>query len=290
MANLHSQFKKFEEKISLSKSKNDIIVKRHSTLRKVITDYFKQKEGVKVPDFYIQGSYKMNTMVQKKDGSFDVDLGVFLSEKPSVSSTTTQTYVLNAVKNQTTRGAEHLKKCIRLNYTGEFNADLPVYYQLNANSQAYIAVKNGDWVKDDPEQFIKWVKNIRKLKEIDNDGQLIRVIKFLKRWANLLPFKTPSGIALTVWACNNFIAVRDRDDESFFKTIQKIYSEISWFITCKCPVEPFDDLLSKLDSVQKDKFKAALKSLNESAEKAIKTTDVNTAVLHWAKHFGEKFN
>lgn len=289
MANLHSQFKKFEERISLSRSQNDLIIKRHSTLRAVITDYFKQKEGVIVPDFYIQGSYKMNTMVQKKDGSFDVDLGVFLSEKPVVSPTTTQSYVLNAVKNQTSKGAEHLKKCIRVNYTGEFNADLPVYYQLGTNAQAYIAVKNGDWVKDDPEQFISWVYNIRKSKEINNDGQLIRVIKYLKRWANLLSFKTPSGVALTVWVCNNFTAVQDRDDESLYKTIDNIYSNFWWSITCKCPVEPFDDLLSNLDTFQKEKFKAALNSLRESGEKAIKTTDANIAVFHWATHLGEKF-
>ena len=71
MANLHSQFKKYEERISLSPTQKDLIVKRHSALRTVITNYFKQKNGISVPDFFIQGSYKMNTMVQKKDGLFD---------------------------------------------------------------------------------------------------------------------------------------------------------------------------------------------------------------------------
>ena len=72
MANLHSQFKKFEEQISISPTQRDLIVKRHSALRTAITNYFKLKSGILVPDFYIQGSYKMNTMVQKKDGSFEV--------------------------------------------------------------------------------------------------------------------------------------------------------------------------------------------------------------------------
>ena len=59
MANLHIQFKKFEERFSLTSSQKDLIVKRHSALRTVITEYFKKKNGFKVPDYFIQGSYKM---------------------------------------------------------------------------------------------------------------------------------------------------------------------------------------------------------------------------------------
>jgi hypothetical protein len=292
MANLHSQFKKFEERISLNSTQRDLIVKRHSALRTVITNYFKQKNGVPAPDFFIQGSYKMNTMVQKKDGSFDVDLGVFFPEKPSFSPTTMQLNVLEAVKNQTTIGAQHLKKCIRVNYAGEFNVDLPVYYQVGTNGQAYIAIKNGDWVKDDPEKFVNWVNDLRKLKEIGNDGQLLRVIKYLKRWTNLLPFKTPSGVAMTVWACIHFSASRDRDDEALSMTINSIYSSFTGFfgsVSCKCPVEPFDNLLSNLDGDQKDKFREALRNLKDDATKALSTSDTNTAVAYWAKHLGATF-
>lgn len=289
MANLHLQFKKYEEGISLTASQKDLIVKRHSALRSVITEYFKKKVGMKVPDFFIQGSYKMNTMVQKKDGSFDVDLGVYFSEKPNVTPTTVQLNVLDAVKNQTTSGAQYLRKCIRVNYVGEFNADLPVYYQLGTNSQAYIAVKNGDWVKDDPEKFINWVNGNRKSKEIGSDGQLLRVIKYLKRWANLLPFKTPSGVALTVWVCESFAASRDRDDDALSKTVNNIYSGFWWSLSCQCPVEPFDDLISNLDSSQKGKFKEALSKLKDDSAKALSASDTNLAVSYWSKHLGDKF-
>lgn len=289
MANLHSQFKKYEERISLSSTQRDLIVKRHSALRTVISEYFKKKNGIPVPDFFIQGSYKMSTMVQKKDGSFDVDLGVFFPQKPTLTATTMQSNVLEAVKNQTTSGAQHLRKCIRVNYVGEFNADLPVYYQLGTNSQAYIAVKNGDWVKDDPEKFINWVNDTRKSKEIGNDGQLLRVIKYLKRWANLLPFKTPSGAALTVWVCKNFTASRDRDDDALSKTINNMHSSFWLSISCHCPVEPFDDLLSNLDSSQKDKFKEALGKLKDDGAKALSASDTTLAISYWAKHLGDKF-
>jgi len=289
MANLHSQFKKFEERISLSSTQRDLIVKRHSTLRTVITDYFKKKSGISIPDFFIQGSYKMNTMVQKKDGSFDVDLGIFFPQKPSLTPTTMQSNVLEAAKNQTTSGAQHLKKCIRVNYVGEFSADLPVYYQVGTNSQAYIAVKNSDWIKDDPEKFVNWVNDNRKSKEIGNDGQLVRVIKYLKRWANLQSFKTPSGAALTVWVCKNFKASGDRDDDALSKTINEIHSSFWWTISCQCPVEPFYDLTSNLDSIQKDKFKEALGKLKDDAARALSSSDTSLAVSYWAKHLGDKF-
>ncbi len=289
MVNLHTSFKKFEAQISLTSTQLDLIKKRHAALRGVITDYFKQKNSISTPDFFIQGSYKMGTMVQKKDGSFDVDLGVFFPDKPSLTPTTMQNHILEAVKNQTHNGAQHLKKCIRVNYSGEFNADLPVYYQISSNTQSYLAVKNGDWIKDDPEQFINWVNAHRRSKEIDNDGQLLRIIKYLKVWANLLSFKTPSGVALTVWACEHFIAVKDRDDKALSKTIDGIYSNFYWSVSCKCPVEPFDDLLSNLDSIQKDKFKESLKNFKEDASKAIDSSDVNSALWYWSKHLGSKF-
>ena len=290
MANLHSQFKKFEENISLSSTQRDLIVKRHTIIRKVVTDYFRAKNGITIPDFYIQGSYKMGTMVQKKDGSFDVDLGVFFPSRPSITPTSMQTHVLAAVKNQTTSGAQHLKKCIRVNYVGEFNVDLPVYYQIGANAQAYIAVKNADWTKDDPEKFVDWVTNIRKSKEIGYDGQLLRIIEYLKRWANLLPFKAPKGIALTVWACTHFTPSKDRDDMALANTLSNISSNFWWWsVSCKCPVEPFDDLLSNLDDSQKEKLKTTLRCFKEDAEKAISSADTAFAMSCWRKNLGDKF-
>lgn len=289
MANLHSQFMKFDDRISISPSQRDLIMKRHLALRTVVTEYFKKKNGVATPDFYIQGSYKMNTMVQKKDGSFDVDLGVFFPAKTNLTPTTMQLNVLEAVKNQTTTGAQHLRKCIRVIYKGEFNVDLPVYYQINPASQAYIAVKNNDWVKDDPEKFVSWVNNYRKSKEISNDGQLLRVIKYIKKWANLLPFKTPSGVAITVWACSQFTPSRDRDDDALYRTIRSIYSSFWFSISCRCPVEPFDDLLSNLDSSQRSKFKDALGNFRDDAEKALSATDSSLSVALWSKHLGDKF-
>lgn len=290
MTNLHKQFKKFEEKISITSTQERNIVNRHKIIREIITLYFKDKPEFKTPDFLIQGSYKMKTMVQKKDGSYDVDLGVYFKDKPNVKCTTVQKYIVDAVKSQTAEGAQHLKKCIRLIYSGEFNIDLPVYYQGSNDSLAWIAIKDGEWRKDDPEEFIKWFEKKRKEKENNQDGQMLRVVKYLKRWANLTSFKTPSGMALTVWVGNFFIAVKDRDDEALYKTIKNIADNNVFWLTCSCPVEPEDDLLSNLDSSQKDKFKIALKSFRDDALKALQSNSEVEAMKLFSKHLGNKFN
>lgn len=51
----------------------------------------------------------------------------------------------------------------------------------------------------------------------DANGQLVRIIKYLKAWASKCNFKMPSGIAFAVWAANNFLEKLDRDDESHTK-------------------------------------------------------------------------
>ncbi len=99
MANTHNQFLKFEQAISLTKGRKDKLVASRKALQKTIVEYFKNKTKVPVPKFYIQGSYKMKTMVVKRDGSYDVDLGVYFLFRPSVQPETLKGYVVDAVKN-----------------------------------------------------------------------------------------------------------------------------------------------------------------------------------------------
>jgi hypothetical protein len=232
----------------------------------------------------------MNTMIQKNDGSFDVDLGVYFDQKPNFSPTKMQSFVFDAVKNHTNGGAQHLKKCIRVNYTGEFNVDLPVYYQ-DLSGQTYLAVKDSDWVKDDPEKFVNWVNQNRKLKEIDYDRQLIRVIKYLKRWANILPFKTPSGVTLTVWACKYFSAYKNRDDWALYNTIDNMFLDFNLYkkVYCYHPVEPYDDLLSNLNSNQIYLFMEELKKFRNDIKKALYAYDIKIAELYVMNNLGIEF-
>jgi hypothetical protein len=148
--------------------------------------------------YYTQGSgaKDMKTIIIKEDGTYDADRGVYLPEKPEVNGETVQKYVYDAVKDHTDDGAEHRKKCVRVFYKSEYNIDFPVYYEVEGESYAYLAIKGGTWIKDDPSKMVDWFKERK-----DENGQLVRVVKAIKAWASRISYnshKMPSGIALTV--------------------------------------------------------------------------------------------
>src|SRR5215218_8430694 len=160
-----------------------------------------------------------------------------MPEKPQVSAETVQKYIFDAVKDHTDGGAEHRKKCVRIFYKCAYNIDFPAYYEVPGESYSYLAIKGDGWIKDDPEKMIEWFE-ARK----DADGQLIRIVKYLKAWASEKSYKMPSGIALTVWATKCFVASKDRDDLALSSTLKGISDALFWSVSCLSPVEPYDDL------------------------------------------------
>lgn len=190
----------------------------------------------------------------------------------------------DAVKDHTDDGAEHRKKCIRVFYKGAYNIDFPVYYEVENESYSYLAIKGDGWIKDDPQKMIEWFDDYR-----DEDGQLIRIIKYLKAWASKCNHKMPSGIALAVWAAKNFVADKDRDDKCLLSVLKGIKSSCFWSVSCPSPVEPYDDLTSKLSDDQKTKFKAALNEFIADAELAVDEENQLEASKYWRKYLGNRF-
>lgn len=286
MANCNKLFLDFNTKISVSTAAIKRMTDSRVALENKIRDYFKKKDGVSAPFFATQGSAspKFRTLVLKKDGSYDADLGVYFKEKPTVESKTVQTYVLDCVKDHTAGGAEHREKCIRVIYKGDFNVDLPVYYMTEDDKHPFLATKTKSWFESDPKELLDWLKSKK-----DKNGQLVRIVKYLKAWAINQSFKMPSGIALSVWAAKNY-SENERDDISLYETLKKIND--SFFlgvVSCTNPATPGDDLTSKLDQDQKDKFKSELKSIIEDAEKALNSKNQLEASKLWIKHLGDKF-
>lgn len=282
MANGHVNFINFEKSISLTPAKKQKLISSRVALQKKIVEYFRGVPGFTVPKFYIQGSYKMETMVVGKDGTYDVDLGVYFLQKPLLTSSTVKRHLYNAVVNHTYRGAENRDKCVRVIYAGDFDIDLPVYYKTMYNMHPFLATKL-TWTESDPKELCDWFKRKR-----DRNGQLIRVIKYFKYWANIRDKKMPNGIAFTVWAANNFVA-NSRDDVAFYETAKAIRNSIYWSTTCRNPATPNDDFLDKLSSIQKSNFKLSLDSLINDASQAIETRDGTIAYRLWRRQLGLKF-
>ena len=281
MANLHNTFIQYCNTISLSANRKKKLIKSRKAVETSILDHFKNSTKLPVPKFYIQGSYKMDTIITKKDNTHDVDLGVYFLTKPDILPRTIQKHVVKAVEWQTKAGAEHKEKCVRVIYQGEFDIDLPVYYFHKNAKHPQLATKNG-WESSDPKELIDWFS-----KKKDKKGQLLRIIKYLKSWANSRSHKMPSGIALTVWAAENY-KKSSRDDVALLETLKSINKHFFWNgIECINPATPKDDLISKLDSKQKKRFKSAIERLISDGEIAIKESNNAKAFNLWKQHFNK---
>ena len=285
MANTHYHFLKFEQNISLTPVKKAKLIASRKALQDRIVNYFRMYTNLPVPKFYIQGSYKMKTMILSKDGTYDVDLGIYFLTNPIVTAFTVQNYVAAAVKGHTYGGAEHREKCIRVKYSGDFDIDLPVYYKTIYDTNPYLATKT-IWQKSDPKELCDWFEKQRKLK--DKTGQLLRLIKYFKAWANTRTRKMPSGIAFTVWVANNY-KPNDRDDIAFYETAKAIRNSLFWSVTCINPATPYDDLTSKLDSMQKRNFLNEFDSLITNADLALRESYLFSALTIWGNQLGNKF-
>jgi len=283
MPNLHNTFINYNKLISLSVARQKRLTSAKQSVETAIKLHFRNDLRIVVPSFYIQGSYKMKTMIVKKDNTYDVDLGVYFFNKPNMEPASLQKNVLKAVKYKTIAGTTHKEKCIRINYQGEFNIDLPVYYLDKNTNISYLATKHG-WEISDPKELVEWY--------FENGGetpQLRRIIKYLKAWCDNHKNKFPSGISLSVWVTNKYSAHK-RDDIALYNTLLGIKRYFFWNgVECENPAPPHDDLAGRLTSSQRSRFKSELKVLIEDLDEAIEMKNLPNSIRILRKHFGKRF-
>lgn len=284
MPNTHANFLAFEKLISLPDTKKKKLIASRRALEKRIQDYFRMNTNLPVPKFYIQGSYKMGTIVVDKKGTYDVDLGVYFLVKPNIEPFSLQKNVFRAAYGHTVSGTQHRDKCIRVVYKGDFDIDLPVYYKSSNDKHPYLATKNG-WVESDPKELCDWFESKK-----DKNGQLLRLVKYFKYWAGRKVKKMPSGIAFSVWVAKHY-RPNERDEVSFYETVRAINSHLWWSWKTKClnPATPHDNFLAKLGNDQIVNFTKELEVLVNSSKDALKEVDTQKAIKGWKKIFGPKF-
>lgn len=289
MANCNKLFIDFDNELNLTKSKRNSLQASRETIRDKIRSYFKKNHPEYPPHFWIQGSYKMNTAIRYKDDTCDLDDGVYFFKEPDVSGGTLQSWVYKAVEDITTTPPMHKEKCIRVIYKDDYHIDLPVYYKLDKDDDSEhpsLAVRTNDYEKSDPKKFIEWFNEQR-----DDDGQLVRIVKYLKAWGDNTPNKMPSGLALTLLA-SECIQYDERDDIALRATLIQIKNRLntSWVLTMPdcCPDD--SDLFNDFDQDKKDYIISMLDDFIRDANKAIdeESNQLNASRL-WYKHLGPHF-
>lgn len=283
MANFHSVFTSYNQLITVAGSRKKKLISSRRAVESALIKHFKGHKNFPIPKFYIQGSYKTNTIILKKDNTYDVDLGVYFLENVQLQPKTLQANVCKAVKGHTRLGVQHKERCVRVIYSGEFNIDLPVYRFQQGRKHPVLATKNG-WINSDPKLLNDWLSE-----RCDKDGQLIRVIKYFKSWADSRKHKMPSGIALSVWVARNFRSNK-RDDVAFINTAKRMdESFLLGVVRCKCPVAPQDNLVGSLTAQQTQRFRKNLKTLIKEGDAAIQQKSRQKAFNIWKQLFPKRF-
>ncbi|TXE13469.1 CBASS cGAMP synthase [Algoriphagus aquimarinus] len=288
-SNCDDFFKKFNQAITIHPDKAAKLRRAHNTIRSKVSCYLKKYTSLPIPSFYIQGSYKMGTIIENRSTICDIDLAVLFPKDPGIYVETIQNHIKNALIGHTSKGVSNKMNCVRLNYVRDFHIDLPIYYKDKNSDKTYFGARGHDWEESDPKAFIAWFK-----KETSNNPQLIRIIRYLKAWADHTKTKTgkkfPSGLALTLWAIKSY-EKNSRDDVAFFNTssaiMEYLHKKKTW--NAIMPVAPGDDVMHRLTSSQKEDFYDEIGEMVSLAADAVSAPNKLKAKAKWKSIFGERF-
>lgn len=286
MANCDNLFKEFNGNLTITKSKKDSLITSKDNLRTKIKKHFEEKHPNYKPTFYIQGSYKMGTQIRTKDDTCDLDDGVYFKQNPdNVTCATLQGWVKDAVDGVTDTTPSHRKKCITVDYKAGYDIDLPVFlFNKDNDTHPLLAVKNSSWQEDDPKEFFDHFN-----KKKDTNGQLVRLVKYLKAWCDFKREKMPSGLAMSVLAMNNFQS-NSRDDIALKFLLIEIENKLLASFECKMPTTPKDDLFAAYDQTSEVNFMNHLSAFITDARKAVDDGKNQLKASNlWQKHFGDTY-
>ena len=321
MVNLQSEFIQFHENIKLDDENKELREKRDILLKKL-----EEKITAEAASYthFVQGSYAMGTGIKPTDGDYDIDVGLeFDIDKDDYPDPVTiKKWVKDALDGHT-KSVKIRRSCVTVTYQKDdepvYHVDFACYAAYNKDQKLYIAkgkeyseANNRVWELSDPKGLINLIKY--KFSNEDEQAQFKRIIRYMKKWKNekfeVTESAAPTGIALTVLAYNLFSPVykfdslkgtRVYDDFTALKNLvqnimnQFVYSydnddnEYHYTIHQNLPVEPYNDLFSKMTIIQQDDFHnklSAMKSKLADVEKKEKKSEACKAL---ADIFGSDF-
>jgi hypothetical protein len=284
MADCHRFFLEFNTSIALSSNRKKTLRISRNAVREKIRRYFQDKQNGLYPQFHGQGSFMMNTIIEPLDGEFDIDDGIYFKVKsePTQSVDTFHRWIYEAVDEHIKQKPIDKHTCVRLIYARKYHLDLPIYFILEGQNP-YLAHKSKGWIESDPRAFIKWFNH-----KSDSNGQLKRIVRYLKVWKDYRKGTLPSGLIFSILVADN-IVFDERDDISLYQTLLNIKSNLEYNFVCYRPTTPANEnLLESYSKTNKDYFLAQISSFIQSAEKALdEKTSLTNACKVWQNYFGD---
>ncbi len=292
MADLHSAFGTFHDKVALTAGKKASLRTSRDAIRKRIRDHFTEVLELDPPKFHVQGSFAMVTTTKPLDGEFDIDDGVYLqhldphdnNEWPTPE--TVHGWIVDAIDGHTDEKPIDKRTCVRVQYAGQYHVDLPSYAKLSGEYMLAVKGEVG-WHRSDPKAITDWFK-----KRVKQHGeQLRRIVRNLKAWTDYQSGKRgkmPNGLIMTVLASDCFCADA-RDDISLANTAAAIQRAVAP-VFCICnPTDDSEEITRRLTDEQKIRLQTAIADLAEDGAAAVAETSRNKASKLWQGQLGDRF-
>ena len=289
MADCNDLFLKFLSEITIKPDCSKNLQRGREAIKREIDNYFSNKLKVGKPDFYLQGSYSLKTMIEPlnpKD-EYDLDDGIYLKHTDDdISKPTTEkvsNWIFKAVEGHTKKNPVNKKNCVRVIYAEGYHIDLAIYRKING--KYYLARLGEDqWVPSDARAFNNWF-----YERLERNEQMRSCIKYLKAWKDFSGCDL-KGIHLTVLVGLKHTPVKDRDDMSLAETLTQIITYLGEQRAIYNPA--VDDSENLIQDWTDSKLNAAIRSLyvfHDKATQAIDTDDKQEASKAWPKAFGDRF-
>jgi hypothetical protein len=287
MADCNDLFQKFLSEISLKPDQMKNLQTGRDAIKKRIENYFSDEKGFTKPEFCLQGSYALKTMVHPLgQEDYDLDDGVYLQHtdddisKPTPAAVSS--WIVEAVKNHTKKTPENKKNCVRVVYAENYHIDLPIYRTIKG--KIHLGTLDGNqWVPSDAKAFNKWF-----YERLDKTEQMRSCIKYLKAWKDFKSIDL-KGIHITVLVGLNHIAVEGKDDTSFAETVAQVIKYLEDKRAIYNPLDETENLIADWPSKKLEETIKALKYLQEKAAEALNEDGKEKAAKLWQMVFGDRF-
>ena len=172
------------------------------------------------------------------------------------------------------------RRCCRIRFEGDFHIDVPAYHLDPDEDIRELATEENRWENSDPKALYLWFRD-------RFDGQIQakvrRQVRYLKIWA-ALKFKDistrPSSTLLTILTAEAFHEIYHtlEDDEILRDLLEVIVTRLETNRQVPNPVDPDEDLASRLQEFDFDAWLEKLKGFRDVANRAIEAHDSITAV------------
>ena len=266
MFNSHDDMTAFHnDKVRLPVTEQDTMRDRRNTNRIRLKGGLKRDNEPKSLGCHTQGSYAMRTMIQHTEKDYDIDDGVYFNKSDLLgprgaekSAATAKEMVRKAVHDDKfNRAPECLKNCVRVYYDAGFHVDIPVYRTFEKDGKVVYELASSDWRTSDARAVTLWFKdaNKRKSPNIDNYGQMNRIVKLMKAFARSRESwrsRIATGFMITKLVDEKYLALDRRDDQALRDTMRAIHARIAGSLVINHPV--LDETLTKGEDDARVKF------------------------------------